>query len=210
MSEAAKSALFYVWFDTEYSTLELEEARLLQVAATVTDHRLQRVASATTDLNLVIRLDDEHPLSPWVSENLPNLASACRSDSAVPVATADAQLCDYLDHLVGPPMERIMDRPVLSGNSIHADWFLIRKFLPGFLDRLHYRFLDVTSIKLQWQDHFQGAPFDKEDSVMLRTHFPEAHLAEGAALHDAYYDIQASIAELAYYRSGLQKVDPAS
>lgn len=209
MNDATTPTPFYVWFDTEYSTLELEDARLLQIAATVTDHGLQRVAPANTDLNLVIRLEDQHPLSPWVSENLPDLASACRSNSAVPVATADEQLCHYLDHLVGPPKERIMDRPVLAGNSIHADWFLVRKFLPGFLDRLHYRFLDVTSIKLQWQDHFQGEPFDKEDAAMLQAHFPEARLAEGAALHDAYYDIQASIAELAYYRAGLLKTPPA-
>lgn len=200
----------YVWFDTEYSSLHLEEAVLLQIAATITDHKLQRATPAEQDINVVIRIDEHQQLSPWVQDTLPDLAQACRSNQAISLLEADTRLCTYLDETVGPSSESIGGRPVLAGNSVHADWFLARKFLPGFLQRLHYRFLDVTTIKLQWHDHFQGKPFDKEDVMFIRTNFPDARITEGSKLHDAHYDIQASIAELAYYRSRLTKIDMSS
>ncbi|MCF7847345.1 MAG: 3'-5' exonuclease, partial [Kiritimatiellales bacterium] len=63
----------YVWFDAEFTSLELDQARLLQVAAILTDTDLRRITAPEEDINLFIRLDENEPVSPWVAENLPEL-----------------------------------------------------------------------------------------------------------------------------------------
>jgi oligoribonuclease len=196
---------YYVWFDSEYSTLELGSAYLLQVAAMITDTSLRRLAPAVQDIRLTIQLPKNQPLSPWVEENLPDLVGACRSPQAIPLPEADAKLAAYVDSFVGPPAAKENHRPVLAGNSIHADWWLIYRDLPSFLGRLHYRHLDVTSLKLEWKHRYPDKEFNKEDPQLVAHYFPEALLSEGESRHDAYYDIQASIAELAFYRTHLLK-----
>jgi oligoribonuclease len=193
---------FYVWFDTEYSDLDLETASLLQVAVLITDRALRRVLPPEEDVRLTIRLAEGQTLSPWVEENLPDLAQACRSPEAVMLAQADEQLAAYVDKVVGSPKEKENQRPILAGNSIHSDWWMIRRFLPLFRRRLHYRHLDVTAFKLEWQYIHPEDEFDKEKPELIQQYFPEARLvSEGR--HDAYYDVQASIAELAFYRQVL-------
>lgn len=189
----------YVWFDTEYSTLDLDRAHLLQVAAIVTDPDLNRLFPETDDLNVVVRLPDEAPLSPWIVENTPELAKACRSDLAVTVADVDRRLAALLDR-VNVPGGEDKRRPILAGNSVHADWHLARRCLPQFCRRLHYRHLDVTALKLQWQDWKQGAAFAKDDVEQVRTFFPGGFSGDTERRHDALYDVMASIAELNFYR----------
>lgn len=195
----------YLWFDTEYTTLDLERAHLLQVSLVITDIGLKRPGDAAADVDLCVRLAPEDPVDPWVQENLAPLVVRSRTGDAVSVEEADAQLAARVDELLGPPHEDIRRRPVLAGNSVHADWFLVRRFLPQFNDRLHYRLLDVTSVKLQWHHWFRGGKFDKNDPNVVRKWFPDAVLADGLAPHDAYYDVQASIAELACYRHHLRR-----
>lgn len=190
----------YVWFDTEYSELELEKAVLLQVAVLITDTALKRRLPPEQDVRLAIRLPEGKTISPWVEQTLPDLARACRSPEAVDLALADDRLAAYVDLVAGRPKEREDQRPVLAGNSVHADWWLIRRFLPRFLGRLHYRHLDVTAIKLEWQLLHPDQEFEKEKPAIIRRYFPEACLDDSGSRHDAYYDLQASIAELAYYR----------
>jgi oligoribonuclease len=197
-----KKTAAYVWFDAEFTSLNLDEARLLQVAAIITDTDLNRLAPPEEDLNLCIRLEEGEPVSPWVAEHLTGLVEKCRSDGAVSVEAADRQLADWLDRYGGTPCDEMDRRPVLAGNSVHNDWFLMRRFLPNFASRLHYRLLDVSSLKIQWQDWFGGEPFDKEDAGLLNRFFPGGGLAEANA-HDALFDIKASMAELAFYRSKL-------
>lgn len=191
---------FYVWFDTEYSDLELETASLLQVAALITDSSLKRVLPPERDVRLTIRLPDEAALSPWVEQNLPDLVEGCRSPEAVNIDEADMLLAGYVDAVAGLPAERENQRPVLAGNSLHADWWLARRFLPRFLSRLHYRHLDVTALKLQWKRLHPGVEFEKENPEIIRRYFPEAVLPVSGSRHDAYFDVHASIAELAFYR----------
>jgi oligoribonuclease len=194
---------YYVWFDTEYSGLELETAHLLQVAVLVTDIALRRVLPPEEDVRLAIRLPDDQSLSPWVEQNLPDLLKVCRSSEAVDLSTADHRLAAYVDRVAGQPAEKENQRPVLAGNSVHADWWLIRRFLPRFLSRLHYRHLDVTAFKLEWQRLHPDKEFEKENPETLSYYFPEALLPASGSRHDAYYDLQASIAELAFYRGRL-------
>ncbi len=194
---------FYVWFDTEYSSLETERAVLLQVAALITDMSLRRVVSEKHDVRLTIRLPEGKTVSPWVKQNLPDLVKACRSPEAVDIAEADTRLAAYVDSVSGLPAERENQRPVLAGNTVHADWWFIRRFLPRFGSRLNYRHLDVTAFKLEWKRLYPDAEFEKKNPEIIRTYFPQAVLAVAGTRHDAYYDLQASIAELAFYRRHL-------
>jgi len=190
MSDVLYRSTAYVWFDTEYSTLDLDRAHLLQVAAIVTD----------ADLNLVVRLPENATLSPWIVENTPDLARACRSaDASVTANEVDRRLAALLDR-VNVPGGEDKRRPILAGNSVHADWHLARRFLPSFCARLHYRHLDVTALKLQWQDWRQGPPFAKDDVEQVRSFFPGGFDGATERRHDALYDVIASIAELNYYR----------
>ena len=76
----------YVWFDTEYSDLNLEQARLLQVAAILTDADLQRLHPPEQDLKLYVRLPAETKVSPWVEDNLKDVLRICRSELALELA----------------------------------------------------------------------------------------------------------------------------
>jgi len=194
---------YYVWFDAEYSDLEIEKAVLLQVAAVITDASLTRVLPPEQDVRLAIRLPADHAPSDWVEENLQELVRECRSPAAIEVAEADDLLAGYVDAAVGQPAEREDARPVLAGNSIHMDWWFVRRFLPHFLSRLNYRLLDVTAFKLQWRLSHPKEKFEKEDPIIVERYFPEAVLTSEQGRHDAYYDAQASISELAFYRRRL-------
>lgn len=201
MSEAKKTSA-YIWFDAEFTSLELETARLLQVAVIITDTELNRLHPVSADLNLCIRLEEGAQVSEWVEENLSGLVARCRSDEAVTVEEADRRIAAMLDEYAGTPFASVSDRPVLAGNSVHNDWALMRRLLPEFGSRLHYRLLDVSTVKIQWMDLKGEAPFDKDSIERLNEYFPAAGI-DAANAHDALFDIKASIAELAFYRRNL-------
>ena len=192
----------YLWFDAEFTSLELETAELLQVAVIATDAQLNRLAPPATDLNLFVKIDNREGISPWVLENIPKIVDGCLSESAMDIEEIDNRFAQYVDEIIGGPFETIYERPVLAGNSVHNDWFLARKHMPAFFSRLHYRILDVSTLKLQWQDWKQKPEFRK-DPAAIQQYFPTANLSEGMIEHDAYYDIHASIAELAFYRASM-------
>jgi oligoribonuclease (3'-5' exoribonuclease) len=195
-----KESTAYVWFDTEFTSLELDEAYLLQVSVMLTDNKLKRITPPEEDLNFYIRLPEDAVLSPWVQKNIPDLIKKCQSRSAVPVDEVDVKLTAFVDRWCGTPTKTIQKRPLLAGNSIHTDWMLARKFFPTFTGRLHYRLLDVSALKIQWLDLTNGEEFKKDDPQTIKKYFPEADLRR-LRQHDACYDIVASAAELAYYRS---------
>lgn len=198
----------YVWFDTEYSSLELEKAALLQVAMRITDADLQPIDPLRRDTNVFVRLPDGVEVSPWIRENMPDIVERCRSSEAIDVAELDAQLAATVDRVVVVPGGEYKRRPILAGNSIHADWYLATKYLPKFLGKLHYRHLDVTALKIQLQDTATGDEFDKDRAEVVAKYCPEPRIDPAAKRHDAYYDVQASIAELQYYRERLLKTVP--
>lgn len=209
--EAFLESSAYLWFDTEYTTLDLDKARLVQVALVITTPRLERVAPMTEDLNLVVRLDPDAFISPWLQETMPDLVQRARSPEAVTVEEADRRLEAYVDRHVVVPLGDDKKKPILAGNSIHADWRLAQRFLPRFSNRLHYRHLDVTTLKLQWQDWMRNEEkFEKDDPELVKKHFSDFNPATLGRQHDAYYDVQASIAELAFYRKKLFRRPPAS
>lgn len=190
----------YVWFDTEFTSLELDDAQLLQVSVMLTDKDLKRLTPPEEDLNIYVRLHDCQPISAWVEKNLADLLKKCRSKAAVPVDEIDEKLTAFIDRWCFTPTKTIKKRPLMAGNSVHNDWILARKFFPTFVSRLHYRLLDVSTLKVQWLDLTDGVEFDKNDTALIKKYFPEADLRR-LRQHDAYFDIIASAAELAYYRA---------
>jgi oligoribonuclease len=79
------------------------------------------------------------------------------------------------------------DEPaILAGNSIHNDRNFIKHWWPEVDQVLHYRMLDVSSLKIYMQGKY-GVEFEKKE------------------VHRAFDDIQASIAEWQYYMEWLRK-----
>lgn len=201
MNTSARSYL--VWFDTEYTTLELEKAHLLQVAMVVTDTKGNRIAAPDQDLVTPVRLPEDAVVSDFVEKELADMVRQARSESAPTSDEVDLMLARRLDDLVGPVAAKVKNRPVLAGNTIHADWWMAKRFLPRFLERLHYRNLDISTLKLLWLDSHLGPELDKENIAALQEYLPGWTLPSGAKKHDALYDVMASIAELNYYRRNL-------
>lgn len=200
MSPARPGAPAYLWFDAEFSSLELESAELLQVAMMATDADLNRLSPPEDDINLFVRRPNEGGLSPWVKSNIPHIVAATMGPKAVDLGDVEIRICKYIDRIVGPNAVDVGERPIIAGNSVHNDWHIARRLLPGLMNRTHYRLLDVSCLKTQWMDWVGKPQPDKQNPDFIREYFPGAHLSEGMAEHDAYYDIQASIAELAFYR----------
>ncbi len=196
----------YLWFDTEFTSLELEQAQLLQVALIITDTKLNRLLSPDQDLNLIVKLEDGKEVSPWVAENLPDLVVACQSSRAFDVMDVDTRLTSYLDEAIGLFQKDVECQPVLAGNSVHADLSTAQKFLPKFSGRFHYRLFDVSTLKQEWKHWFSGEEFDKDSPDLVKKYFPESKDEVEGRAHDAYYDILASMAELNFYCSQLKKI----
>jgi oligoribonuclease len=73
---------------------------------------------------------------------------------------------------------------ILAGNSIYMDRLFLAKYMPGFERYLHYRMLDVSSLKVLTRAWYPNAPGRTKDD----------------ASHTVLSDLRASIAELAYYQ----------
>ncbi|MEI8139442.1 MAG: exonuclease domain-containing protein [bacterium] len=196
----ASAGPYLVWFDTEYSTLELEQAHLLQVAMVITDMQGRRIAPAEKDLVTPVRLPLTASVSDFVAKECPDIVTQARSENAPTVSDVDHLLASTIDALVGPMVAKIKDRPILAGNTIHADWWFAQRYLPQFLTRLHYRMLDVSSLKILWLDAKLGPEFEKENITLMQDYLSGWILPKQAKRHDALYDVMCSIAELNFYR----------
>ena len=206
----------YCWFDTEYTSLELERAKLLQVALLVSDDRLNPIAYKPDGVppellrndgfSACLELPPREEISDHVLEHYLPLLEMCEREGRT-VEEVDAYLSLYLDGFPETRDEDIRVRPTLAGNSIYADYFLARKFLPLFLSHLNYRLFDVTTLKLEWLFHHRGPRFEKLGyPENIRKYYRGKDKIAGDK-HDAYYDVQASMAELAYYRSQFERIE---
>ena len=164
----------FLWFDTEFSTGEIERASILQASLMITDgalrvlqpqgkvqglgaHERRRLG---VDLHVALRPDLF--LSEFIQAQT-ELLHRCRLTGRT-IDEVDALLCAWVDAVCGPAAADQRKRPMLAGNSIHMDWYLVLKELPAFARRLHFRVLDVTALKMEW--HARGGPkFDKDSRV---------------------------------------------
>ncbi|SDY82682.1 oligoribonuclease [Geodermatophilus africanus] len=179
----ADSAGHLVWIDCEMTGLDLTRDKLIEVAVLVTDSELNVLDPG---LDLVISADDDalETMADVVTEMhaKSGLTEAVRA-STLTVAEAEQQLLAYLRRFV--PERRTAP---LCGNSIGTDRGFLARDMPELDDHLHYRMIDVSSIK-----------------ELARRWFPRVYFAQpqkGLA-HRALADIIESVRELAYYRRTL-------
>lgn len=168
-----------VWMDLEMSGLDPEVNRILEVAILVTDGELELVAEGP---ELVIHQPDAllSGMDEWNTKHhgQSGLIDRVRA-SQVTEAEAEAQLLAFaLAHAParGAP---------LAGNSVHQDRLFVQKYLPSLAAHLHYRNVDVSTVK-----------------ELCKRWFPKAYEARPVkkGTHRALDDIRESIDELRYYR----------
>lgn len=167
-----------VWLDMEMTGLEPDRERILEIATIVTDGNLNEIA---TGPELVIHQSDELlvAMDAWNTKhhNVSGLVERVKA-STVTEADAEAQTVAFINEHVS-----LKTRPVLAGNSIHQDRRFIRRFMPALEQRLHYRMVDVSTVKELAKRWFPALPaVQKKDS------------------HRALDDIRESIHELRFYR----------
>ncbi|SER04592.1 oligoribonuclease [Actinokineospora terrae] len=169
-----------VWIDCEMTGLDLGRDALIEIAALVTDSELTVLGEG---IDLVIHADDEHLAAmPEVVRDMharSGLTEEVRA-SALSLEDAERQVLDYVREWV--PDARVAP---LCGNSIATDRGFIARDMPALDAHLHYRMVDVSSIK-----------------ELCRRWYPRVYYAQpdkGLA-HRALADIRESIRELRYYR----------
>jgi oligoribonuclease len=181
--DVAESAGHLVWIDCEMTGLDLTRDKLVEVAVLITDPELNVVDPG---LDLIISADDADldGMTPVVAEMhaKSGLTEEVRA-ATLTVNEAEQQLLAYVKRFV--PERRTAP---LCGNSIATDRGFLARDMPALDDHLHYRMVDVSSIK-----------------ELARRWFPRVYFAQppkGLA-HRALADIIESVRELAYYRRTL-------
>ena len=170
-----------MWIDCEMTGLRLESDKLIEIAALVTDGDLNILGDGG---DVVIHADDEALAS------MPDVVTKMHADSGlteevrastVTLAEAEKLVLDYIRKHVTTP-----GAVPLAGNSIATDRGFIARDMPELDAYLHYRMVDVSSIK-----------------ELARRWFPKVYFGQpdkGLA-HRALADIRESIRELRYYRA---------
>lgn len=172
-----------VWADCEMTGLDPARHVLVEIAVVVTDAELNVldegidiVIHATEDElaemdQVVVKMHGESGLTEQIRE------------STVSVADAEAQVLEYLKKYV--PVAGVAP---LAGNSIASDRKFIVKYMPALDEFLHYRMIDVSSIK-----------------ELARRWYPRTYSSQPAKgmAHRALADIRESIRELDFYRRAL-------
>jgi oligoribonuclease len=169
-----------VWIDCEMTGLDLGADRLIEIAALVTDAELNVLGDG---VDVVIHADDA-ALDGMVEvvatmHRKSGLTEEVRT-STVDLATAEKMVLDYIRSHVKQP-----NTAPLCGNSISTDRGFIARDMPVLDGFLHYRMIDVSSIKELCRRWYPRIYFGQ----------PEKGLA-----HRALADIHESIRELQYYR----------
>jgi oligoribonuclease len=169
-----------VWIDCEMTGLDLASDLLLEVAVLVTDADLNVIDEG---IDLVIgATEDELARMPDVVKEM-HAASGLTQEvlaSTLTVADAQQQVMAYLREMVEP------GKAPLCGNSIATDRGFLARDMKDLDAYLHYRMVDVSSVK-----------------ELARRWYPRAYFQAPKKLggHRALADIHDSVRELAYYRA---------
>jgi len=170
-----------VWIDCEMTGLDLSRDALIEVAALVTDPDLNILGDGVDVVmhapnesldGMVELVRDMHAKS--------GLTDEVRA-STVSVADAEDMVMEYVTKYV--PLPRVAP---LCGNSIATDRGFLARDMHRLDDHLHYRMIDVSSIK-----------------ELSRRWYPRTYYGQPSKglAHRALADIKESIRELAYYRN---------
>ncbi|QIK64668.1 oligoribonuclease [Leucobacter viscericola] len=178
-----------VWIDCEMTGLDIDNDGLCEIAVIVTDFDLTPLdpgfevvinpgGDALGHMNDFVR--DMHTKSGLIT----------RIESGVSVEDAEQQVIDYLSKLVATGR-----RPIVAGNTIGMDRRFITKYMPKLDETLHYRSIDVSTIK-----------------ELSRRWYPASYFGAPTKRggHRALADIAESIQELAYFRDTVMVAKPGS
>lgn len=173
-----------IWVDLEMTGLDVETCYIMEIACLITDDKLNIIAEGP---NLIIHQPDDvlESMNKWCKDHhgRSGLTEQSRKSEVTLQAAEMAVLSFVRQHT--PP-----GKCPLAGNSVHADKKFLEKFMPEFMKHLHYRIVDVSTIK-----------------ELCRRWYPEEY-KEGVrkkATHRALEDIIESISELKYYKKSIFK-----
>ena len=172
-----------VWIDCEMTGLDPQKHVIVEIAALVTDAELN-ILGEGVDVVVHASAIDLAQMDDVVTEmhNSSGLTEEIR-ESAVDVHEAERIVLDYIREWV--PNAR---QAPLAGNSIASDRGFIRRYMPELEDFLHYRMIDVSSLK-----------------ELARRWYPRVYFGqpEKGMSHRALADIRESIRELEFYRRAM-------
>ncbi len=176
-----------VWIDCEMTGLSLEHDALVEVAALVTDYELNVLGEG---VDLVIKPPQQalEQMNDFVRTMHTTSDLITELDAGLSLAEAEEQVLAYVREHVPEP-----GKAPMAGNTIGTDRSFLARDMLELESWLHYRVIDVSSIK-----------------ELARQWFPRAYFAAPgkAGHHRALVDIQESIEELRYYRRAVFQAAP--
>ena len=171
-----------VWIDCEMTGLSLEHDALVEVAVLVTDSELEILG---TGVDVVIR-----PPAAAVEQMVDVVREMHESSGLLAALETGVTLEDAQDQVLGYVMEHVPlpRKAPLAGNTVYVDRGFLNRDMPELDAHLHYRLIDVSSLKELARRWFPRIYFNA----------PSKHGG-----HRALADIRESIEELKYYREAL-------
>ncbi|HEY0475381.1 MAG TPA: oligoribonuclease [Kribbella sp.] len=168
-----------VWIDCEMTGLDLATDALIEVAVLVTDYELN-VLSEGIDLVIAPPPAALEQMGDFVRDMHTASGLLAELPKGIALADAEQQVLDFIASYVPDPR-----KAALAGNSVGTDRTFLVRDMPKVESHLHYRNVDVSSIK-----------------ELVRRWYPRVYYATPAKTgnHRALADITESIAELRYYR----------
>ncbi|XP_061558992.1 small fragment nuclease isoform X1 [Phycodurus eques] len=130
-----------VWVDLEMTGLDIENDKIIEMTCIITDSDLNILAEGP---NLIINQSDEllESMSEWCTEH--HGKSGLTQAVGLSKTTLEQAECEFTSFVRQhtPP-----GQCPLAGNSVHADKRFLDKYMPEFMKHLHYRIIDVSTIK---------------------------------------------------------------
>jgi oligoribonuclease len=168
-----------VWIDCEMTGLDPEKDCLVEISVVITNSDLE-VVDEGIDLVIKPREDSLANMNDFVREMHTTSGLINEFATGLDLAEAEKQVLDYIKQYI--PEAR---QAPLAGNSIGTDRMFINRYMPALDQHLHYRNIDVSSIK-----------------ELSRRWYPRVYfqLPKKDGGHRALADIRESIQELRYYR----------
>lgn len=168
-----------VWIDCEMTGLDVEKDCLVEIAVLVTDSELNILDEGVTVV-IKPRSDSLANMSEFVTNMHKESGLYDELSTGEDLAAAEQRVLEYIKKYAPEPRTA-----PLAGNSIGTDRMFLNKYMPELDAHLHYRNVDVSSIK-----------------ELVKRWYPKVYfqLPKKTGGHRALADIRESIAELAYYQ----------
>ena len=175
-----------VWIDCEMTGLDLVNDALVEIAVVVTDSELN-VLDEGIDIIIAPPAEALEQMDPFVHTMHTTSGLLEELPGGVTLAEAQESVLAYLRERIEP------GKAPLAGNSVGTDKAFLDRDMPDLVKHLHYRIVDVSSIK-----------------ELARRWYPRVYYAspEKNGGHRALADILESIDELRYYRAAMLVAQP--